>query len=102
MLTNPPPFLSAVLVSVNILVRMLSKIDVVNMEYSLQITFREQWTDSRLAYGHLMGMSSAKQSPKFLTVPHVKAKIWFPDTFFPTEKSAHRHMVRRSLILMWK
>ncbi|PAV67683.1 hypothetical protein WR25_04210 isoform C [Diploscapter pachys] len=76
-------------VVVNIMIRMLSKIDVVNMEYNLQITFREEWYDPRLAYENL-GYSVA---PKFLTVPHVKENLWIPDTFFPTEKAAHRHLI---------
>uniref|UniRef100_A0A183BPQ7 Ig-like domain-containing protein n=1 Tax=Globodera pallida TaxID=36090 RepID=A0A183BPQ7_GLOPA len=80
---------NAVRVSVNILVRMLSNIDVVDMEYSLQITFREQWVDRRLAYAQ-MGHQMSPPPPKFLTVPYVKARIWLPDTFFPTEKAAHR------------
>ncbi|CAK5070184.1 unnamed protein product [Meloidogyne enterolobii] len=85
-------FLKAVRVRVNILVRMLSKIDVVNMEYTIQITFREQWLDNRLNYlNHVF--TPPRPLPPFLVVPHVKARIWFPDTFFPTEKSAHRHMV---------
>uniref|UniRef100_A0A915NNN1 Glutamate-gated chloride channel n=1 Tax=Meloidogyne floridensis TaxID=298350 RepID=A0A915NNN1_9BILA len=83
---------TAVRVRVNILVRMLSKIDVVNMEYTIQITFREQWLDRRLNYlNHVF--TPPRPLPPFLVVPHVKARIWFPDTFFPTEKSAHRHMI---------
>lgn len=39
-----------VLVSVNIYLRSISKIDDVNMEYSAQFTFREEWWDARLAY----------------------------------------------------
>ncbi|MCP9264143.1 Glutamate-gated chloride channel [Dirofilaria immitis] len=78
-----------VIVKVNIMLRMLSKIDVVNMEYSMQITFRERWLDRRLAYEnmHITNM------PNFLTVPHVKNNIWIPDSFFPTEKAAHRHHI---------
>ncbi|PAV67688.1 hypothetical protein WR25_04210 isoform H [Diploscapter pachys] len=91
---RPPAFNSTdpagpVNVVVNIMIRMLSKIDVVNMEYNLQITFREEWYDPRLAYENL-GYSVA---PKFLTVPHVKENLWIPDTFFPTEKAAHRHLI---------
>ncbi|CAB3408730.1 unnamed protein product [Caenorhabditis bovis] len=79
----------AVKVRVNIMIRMLSKIDVVNMEYSMQLTFREQWVDPRLAYGKLRFYNP----PAFLTVPHVKNNLWIPDTFFPTEKAAHRHLI---------
>uniref|UniRef100_L7MLH1 Glutamate-gated chloride channel subunit beta n=1 Tax=Oesophagostomum dentatum TaxID=61180 RepID=L7MLH1_OESDE len=78
-----------VIVRVNIMIRMLSKIDVVNMEYSMQLTFREQWVDSRLAYSQL----GYRNAPRFLTVPHIKSNLWIPDTFFPTEKAAHRHLI---------
>ncbi|CAI4229985.1 unnamed protein product [Auanema sp. JU1783] len=94
MRVRPPPTNASesggpVIVRVNIMIRMLSKIDVVNMEYSMQLTFREQWMDSRLAYAHL----GYKNTPKFLTVPHIKNNLWIPDTFFPTEKAAHRHLI---------
>lgn len=93
MRVRPPPANTstegAVNVRVNIMIRMLSKIDVVNMEYSIQLTFREQWIDPRLAYEHL----GFYNPPAFLTVPHVKKSIWIPDTFFPTEKAAHRHLI---------
>ncbi|ULU11402.1 hypothetical protein L3Y34_015096 [Caenorhabditis briggsae] len=93
MRVRPPPVNTstegAVNVRVNIMIRMLSKIDVVNMEYSIQLTFREEWTDPRLAYEHL----GFYNPPAFLTVPHVKKSLWIPDTFFPTEKAAHRHLI---------
>ncbi|OZC07072.1 Glutamate-gated chloride channel subunit beta family protein [Onchocerca flexuosa] len=71
------------------MLRMLSKIDVVNMEYSMQITFRERWLDRRLAYENM----HVTNMPNFLTVPYVKNSIWIPDSFFPTEKAAHRHHI---------
>ena len=42
-----------VVVSVNFYLRSISKIDDVNMEYSAQFTFREEWWDARLAYERL-------------------------------------------------
>ncbi|GMT31138.1 hypothetical protein PFISCL1PPCAC_22435, partial [Pristionchus fissidentatus] len=57
----------------------------------MQITFREEWVDRRLAYDRFFDHEDAY--PKFLTVPHVKKNLWIPDSFFPTEKSAHRHMI---------
>uniref|UniRef100_A0A915DHR4 Neurotransmitter-gated ion-channel ligand-binding domain-containing protein n=2 Tax=Ditylenchus dipsaci TaxID=166011 RepID=A0A915DHR4_9BILA len=89
--SSVPGQIGPVLVKVNMLIRMLSNIDVVNMEYSMQITFREQWVDRRLAFAHLLQNST--NQPKFLTVPYVKSNLWLPDSFFPTEKSAHRHMI---------
>lgn len=41
---------SATLVDVNIFVRSFSAIDDVKMEYSFQITLRQQWNDNRLRY----------------------------------------------------
>ncbi|KAI6171507.1 Glutamate-gated chloride channel subunit beta [Aphelenchoides bicaudatus] len=78
-----------VLVKVNIMIRMLSKIDVVNMEYAMQITLREQWNDRRLAYDKY----NMTNKPKFLTIPNIASNIWMPDSFFPTEKAAHRHLI---------
>ncbi|KAI6231052.1 Glutamate-gated chloride channel subunit beta [Aphelenchoides besseyi] len=78
-----------VLVRVNIMIRMLSKIDVVNMEYGMQITLREQWLDRRLAYDKY----NLTAKPAFLTVPFLASSIWVPDSFFPNEKAGHRHLI---------
>ncbi|VDN06855.1 unnamed protein product [Thelazia callipaeda] len=87
--TNTSETTGPVIVKVNIMLRMLSKIDVVNMEYSMQITFRERWLDRRLAYEKMQLINM----PNYLTVPYVKNSIWIPDSFFPTEKAAHRHLI---------
>ena len=42
----------ATLIIVNLYVRSFAKIDDVKMEYSVQITFRQQWDDIRLQYEH--------------------------------------------------
>merc|ERR1712156_810062 len=48
---------SATLVHVNIFVRSFSSIDDVKMEYSFQITLRQQWNDGRLSYkNRIFGM----------------------------------------------
>lgn len=54
----------------------ISKIDDVNMEYSVQLTFREEWVDGRLAYG-LPG----DFRPDFLILT-AGQQIWMPDSFF--------------------
>lgn len=78
-----------VLVSVNIYLRSISKIDDVNMEYSAQFTFREEWHDPRLAYGRLADENT--QVPPFVVLAaseqaDLTQKIWMPDTFFQNEK----------------
>ncbi|KAI6227579.1 BMA-AVR-14, isoform d [Aphelenchoides fujianensis] len=54
-----------VVVSVNIYLRSISKIDDVNMEYSAQFTFREEWWDARLAYERLSLVLSCPMSLEY-------------------------------------
>ena len=42
-------------VLVNVFVRSFEKIDDVKMEFSFQITFRQQWNDNRLSYNDMGG-----------------------------------------------
>ena len=42
-------------VLVNVFVRSFEKIDDVKMEFSFQITFRQQWNDNRLAFNNMGG-----------------------------------------------
>ena len=42
----------ATLIMVNLFIRSFAKIDDVKMEYSVQITFRQKWSDDRLTYKH--------------------------------------------------
>uniref|UniRef100_A0A183U368 Neur_chan_LBD domain-containing protein n=1 Tax=Toxocara canis TaxID=6265 RepID=A0A183U368_TOXCA len=78
-----------VLVSVNIYLRSISKIDDVNMEYSAQFTFREEWRDARLAYERFADENT--QVPPFVVLAtseqaDLTQQIWMPDTFFQNEK----------------
>ena len=54
------------LVLVNIYLRSISKIDDVNMEYSSQFTFREEWWDARLAYARFADENT--QVPPFVVL----------------------------------
>ena len=58
------------------LIRSISKIDDVNMEYSTQLTFREQWVDVIFAYG-----LPNEQKPDHIILT-AGQQIWMPDTFF--------------------
>ncbi|CAH0731314.1 unnamed protein product, partial [Brenthis ino] len=73
-------------VSVNIFVRSISKIDDVTMEYSVQLTFREQWLDERLKFNNLGGRL------KYLTLTEAN-RVWMPDLFFSNEKEGHFHNI---------
>uniref|UniRef100_A0A8R1Y068 Ig-like domain-containing protein n=2 Tax=Onchocerca volvulus TaxID=6282 RepID=A0A8R1Y068_ONCVO len=92
-----------VLVSVNIYLRSISKIDDVNMEYSAQFTFREEWNDARLAYERLADENT--QVPPFVVLaaseqPDLTQQIWMPDTFFQNEKEARRHLIDKPNVLI--
>lgn len=74
------------LVRVNIFVRSISKIDDVTMEYSVQLTFREQWLDERLKFDDFGGRL------KYLTLTDA-SRVWMPDLFFSNEKEGHFHNI---------
>ena len=60
-------------VLVNVFVRSFEKIDDVKMEFSFQITFRQQWNDNRLAFNNMRGRI------KYLTMTDrgkVRNTIW--------------------------
>ena len=75
---------SSTVVNVNIYLRSIDDIDDYKMEYSVQITFREQWSDPRLKFDHENGRFN------YLTLTDPK-KVWMPDTFFRNEKQGHFH-----------
>ncbi|WKX92823.1 hypothetical protein Q1695_010673 [Nippostrongylus brasiliensis] len=80
-----------VIITVNMYLRSISKVDDVNMEYSLHFTFREEWVDERLFFN----------SP---TLKHIVLspgqRIWVPDTFFQNEKDGKKHDIDTPNILI--
>ena len=77
---------SPTVVLCNLYVRSFEKIDDVKMEFSVQITFRQQWFDNRLVYDDLGGKI------KYLTMTE-SDKVWMPDTFFRNEKQGRFHNI---------
>lgn len=71
-------------VRTNLYVRSISDINDKKMEYSVQLTFRQQWKDERLKYNDVAGQL------KYVNLDD-PSKIWLPDTFFPNEISGHFH-----------
>lgn len=55
-------------------------------EYSVQLTFREQWTDERLKFNDFGGRL------KYLTLTEAN-RVWMPDLFFSNEKEGHFHNI---------
>ncbi|XP_053212603.1 glutamate-gated chloride channel-like [Panonychus citri] len=80
-------------VKVNILIRSISEISDLDMEYSAQITFREQWRDDRLAYNDMAGQI------RYLTLTDPN-RIWKPDLFFRNEKEGHFHDIIMPNVLL--
>ncbi|KAF6199641.1 hypothetical protein GE061_005939 [Apolygus lucorum] len=76
----------ATVVFVNIFLRSISKIDDYKMEYSVQLTFREQWLDERLKFNDFNGKI------KYLTLTESN-RVWMPDLFFSNEKEGHFHNI---------
>ena len=70
----------------SLMVRSFEKIDDVKMEFSVQITFRQQWYDNRLEFDDLGGKI------KYLTMTDSN-KVWMPDTFFRNEKNGKFHNI---------
>jgi len=81
----------ATFVYVNIFVRSFSKIDDVKMEYSFQITMRQQWNDVRLQYKDRLSERMAERI-RYLTLTDA-SKVWMPDTFFRNEKIGAFHNI---------
>jgi len=81
----------ATLVFVNIFFRSFSKIDDVKMEYSFQITLRQQWNDVRLKFTDKI-KKGHEDKIRYLTMTDA-TKVWMPDTFFRNEKIGAFHSI---------
>jgi len=75
---------SPVKVVVSLLIRNVENVDDVNMEYNLQMTFRQSWIDPRLFYAHT---HSHIPSLQLINDDY----IWIPDIFFSNEKEGKAH-----------
>jgi hypothetical protein len=62
-------------------------------EYTVQITFREQWVDERMQYNDMDGQI------RFLTLTE-PGRIWKPDLFFSNEKEGHFHDIIMPNVLL--
>ncbi|XP_015584937.1 glutamate-gated chloride channel isoform X1 [Cephus cinctus] len=74
------------IVRVNLFVRSIATISDIKMEYSVQLTFREQWVDERLRFNDFGGRL------KYLTLTEA-SRVWMPDLFFANEKEGHFHEI---------
>ncbi|XP_044017388.1 glutamate-gated chloride channel isoform X6 [Aphidius gifuensis] len=74
------------IVRINLFVRSIATISDIKMEYSVQLTFREQWLDERLKFNDYGGRL------KYLTLTE-STRVWMPDLFFSNEKEGHFHNI---------
>ncbi|XP_035779184.1 glutamate-gated chloride channel isoform X3 [Anopheles albimanus] len=74
------------IVRINLFVRSIMTISDIKMEYSVQLTFREQWLDERLKFDDIGGRL------KYLTLTEAN-RVWMPDLFFSNEKEGHFHNI---------
>ncbi|XP_062559941.1 glutamate-gated chloride channel isoform X10 [Armigeres subalbatus] len=74
------------IVRINLFVRSIMTISDIKMEYSVQLTFREQWLDERLKFNDIGGRL------KYLTLTEAN-RVWMPDLFFSNEKEGHFHNI---------
>lgn len=70
-------------VRVNMYLRNVEQFDAQGMMYKIQITFRQQWHDARLAYRSI----SNKLNYTLISDPKL---IWRPDTFFSNALRGHQ------------
>ena len=49
--------------TVNIYLRSINDIDDYKMEFSVQVTFREQWNDERLKFDNFEGCEITQENP---------------------------------------
>ncbi|XP_076323285.1 glycine receptor subunit alpha-2-like isoform X2 [Tachypleus tridentatus] len=75
-------------IKVNIYINSLSSVSAANMDYGLDIYFRQSWQDHRL---HLADYGLNKTVT--LNAQELINRIWKPDLFFINVKEAHFHLV---------
>ena len=63
-------------------VRAITEVDDMNQEMDAQVTFRQEWMDTRLTFDH------SKVTYLQMMAPN---RIWTPDTFISNEKDGKLH-----------
>lgn len=74
-------------VQVNFYVRAIEEIDDVANQWSVQLTFRQKWTDDRLKFNDYNGQIS------YINLVDMASQIWKPDTFVKNDKDGHYHNI---------
>ncbi|TPP65666.1 Glycine receptor subunit alpha-2 [Fasciola gigantica] len=77
---------TTVTVSVHILA--VASINVIQMEYTVDLYLRQQWVDSRLAWERVPHLAHYKD---YVLLTAHKQRLWLPDLFFRNGKRGYRH-----------
>jgi cation transporter family protein len=77
-------------VTVNLYVRDIMKVDENKMEMVLQLTLRQQWRDSRLAFSDRRIGPEGGENTTYIVVTDVK-RLWRPDLFIANDVESRRH-----------
>ncbi|XP_020601971.1 gamma-aminobutyric acid receptor subunit beta-1-like isoform X2 [Orbicella faveolata] len=73
-----------VLVKVGFWILSIEKIDVANMDYTIDIFLRQEWIDKRLNHGLNQSITLTRR---------VMKKVWVPDSYFVNAKTGSMHRV---------
>ncbi|PAA70669.1 hypothetical protein BOX15_Mlig000841g6 [Macrostomum lignano] len=75
-------------VDVNMKILSINKVDVINMEFTLDMYLRQFWKDTRLRWDHYKDFSFYNES---IAIPAKKEHLWLPDLFFRNGKEGYLH-----------
>jgi len=75
----------AVVVGVTLYVLSISALSEVEMDFTLDMYFRQFWQDPRLSFERRLGLEKLVVGAEYIQL------IWVPDTFFVNEKTAYFH-----------
>uniref|UniRef100_A0A1I8HYA7 Gamma-aminobutyric acid receptor subunit beta n=3 Tax=Macrostomum lignano TaxID=282301 RepID=A0A1I8HYA7_9PLAT len=81
------------IVRVSLMVHAMSSINVIDMDYSVNMFLRQYWNDTRLAYAH-RGYNES------LTLNSKKSELWVPDLYFINEKRGNFHEITTPNLLL--
>ena len=62
----------------------LPKVDDINMEFHIDMYFRQFWNDPRLAFSNIKNANVGKV--KNIKNARLKTRVWLPDPFFVNQK----------------
>ncbi|XP_067844335.1 gamma-aminobutyric acid receptor subunit gamma-1 [Heptranchias perlo] len=79
----------------DVYVNSIGPVDVINMEYTIDICFAQSWYDSRLKFNGTMKV--------LMLNSNMVGKIWIPDTFFRNSRKSDAHWITtpNRLLRIW-